>query len=335
MFQPFSQENPLHTGTGLGLAIVNSIVKSDGIRGKVDVYSTEGVGTEIRVTIEAEPPSRSSLARHESEDTNSLTRKQLPTAKVFPLAFRSSHRGQILLRDVLSSYMTDWWSASVVASRDSANILLVNEDVGVFEEITQLQEFSKPVVLLTSHRGDSELLKSISTFENHGGLCFIVYKPVRPSHLFKALERAVACLRHASQVSGHTDTLSPLWRPPATQRSSLLSVQDAAADQTMVNGSTPEDEGNGYSSINSHPSVHRRHSEEVKAPFRRPTLSHSVTHDYLGKSEASPIHEPPSKSLSPLHTGKSPGVMRTARVLVVEDNHVNRALLVQWLKKQA
>ena len=62
MFQPFSQENPLHTGTGLGLAIVNSIVKSEGVRGKVDVYSAEGLGTEIRVTIETERPSSRSTS---------------------------------------------------------------------------------------------------------------------------------------------------------------------------------------------------------------------------------------------------------------------------------
>src|ERR1700733_3717789 len=54
LFHPFSQENPLQTGTGLGLAIVNSIVRSESVGGKVDVWSEEGVGTEIKVTFMAE-----------------------------------------------------------------------------------------------------------------------------------------------------------------------------------------------------------------------------------------------------------------------------------------
>ena len=38
----------------MGLAIVNSIIRSRGIDGKVDVWSAEGVGTEIKVTFSAE-----------------------------------------------------------------------------------------------------------------------------------------------------------------------------------------------------------------------------------------------------------------------------------------
>jgi K+-sensing histidine kinase KdpD len=56
LFHPFSQENPLQTGTGLGLAIVSSIVTSENVGGKVDVWSGEGVGTEIKVTFPAEVP---------------------------------------------------------------------------------------------------------------------------------------------------------------------------------------------------------------------------------------------------------------------------------------
>ena len=52
LFHPFSQENPLQTGTGLGLAIVNSIVRSRSVDGKVDVWSAEGVGTEIKKVLE-------------------------------------------------------------------------------------------------------------------------------------------------------------------------------------------------------------------------------------------------------------------------------------------
>ncbi|KAG2740736.1 hypothetical protein P692DRAFT_20288899 [Suillus brevipes Sb2] len=54
LFHPFSQENPLQAGTGLGLAIVNSIVQSPSVGGKVEVSSEESVGTDIKITFQAE-----------------------------------------------------------------------------------------------------------------------------------------------------------------------------------------------------------------------------------------------------------------------------------------
>ncbi|KAJ7860840.1 hypothetical protein B0H14DRAFT_3863648 [Mycena olivaceomarginata] len=56
LFHPFSQENPLQMGTGLRIAIVNSIVKSESVNGKVDIWSEEGFGTEIKVTFTAQIP---------------------------------------------------------------------------------------------------------------------------------------------------------------------------------------------------------------------------------------------------------------------------------------
>lgn len=337
MFQPFSQENPLHTGTGLGLAIVNSIVKSEGIRGKVDVYSTEGVGTEIRVTIEAEPPSRSSSARQSNEESGPLTQRRLIGARVSPISFRPSHRGQNLLREVLSSYLT-WWDATIAPSSDDANILLVNEDIGIVDKLIQERDIARPVVLLASHRGDGELSRSSVAFEKIGGVCHIVYKPVRPSHLFKALERALAGMDRTPSGLNHADALSPLWRPPLTQRPSLFSAQEVtSAAQEAVSASLSENT-NGDSSIqpSTPPIVHRRHSEE-RPPVRRPLLPHSLTYQHFGKSdklEPNTVHESPSKPLSPLSPSKTKDGTRSARVLIVEDNHVNRALLAQWLKKQ-
>lgn len=344
MFQPFSQENPLHTGTGLGLAIVNSIVKSEGIRGKVDVYSTEGMGTEIRVTIETELPSRSSSTRANEKATKPLTRRRIPAAKVFPEAFRATHRGQKLLREVLSSYMTGWWGATAASSCDDANILLVNEDVGTVQGLIQQQQTTWPVVLLASQRGESELSKCVSAFEKIGGQCFVVYKPVRPSHLFKALERALGTLEPSSNGSeARANSLSPLWRPPLTQRPSLFSAEEVAiAARERV---TSASGGDGVSTNRDAraPSNQRRHSDEMKLPRHRPIFAHSRTHHVgkFDKLEPNTIHESPERPLSPLEvswgnrqSGTSTNDSRLIRVLIVEDNHVNRALLAQWLKKQ-
>lgn len=347
MFQPFSQENPLHTGTGLGLAIVNSIVKSEGIHGKVDVYSTEGVGTEIRVTIETEAPSRSSFIR-DKDDVPPLTRRPLPSARVFPVSFRESHRGQKLLRETLTSYLTEWWSVDVVNAPEYANVLLVNEDSGIIEDLTRQMDVSKAVILLASHRGSNELATILSAFESIGGKCYVVYKPCRPSHLFKALQRAVSSFPGASPFSPSTASTSSSAqsRPLLAQKPSLFSsdeLKKADGDGIInVPGSLLDDGEHGSSVRASSPSlgvVPRRYSEDFKAMPRRPALPRSKTHN-ASDSTSSTISlsgqdTPPSEPRvqSATSSSKSPPV-KSARVLIVEDNHVNRALLAQWLRKQ-
>lgn len=319
---------------------MNSIVKSEGIRGKVDVYSTEGVGTEIRVTIEAEAPSRSSFARQTNDDSGPLTQRKLVGARVSTISFLSSHRGQTLLREVLSSYLTTWWDATIAPSRDEANILLVNEDIQLVNKLIQERDITRPIVLLASHRGDGELSRTSAAFERIGGVCHIVYKPVRPSHLFKALERALACMDRTPNGLHQTDALSPLWRPALTQRPSLFSATEVASAAREAVAASTSKGMNGDSSVQplTPPTVQRRHSEEVPPPMRRPVLLHRITHDYVGKNdnlEPNTVHESPAHPLSPLHPSKTKDGTRLARVLIVEDNHVNRALLAQWLKKQA
>jgi signal transduction histidine kinase len=44
-------KTPSSTGSGLGLAIVHDIVTGHG--GKIDIESTQGVGTAVRITLQA------------------------------------------------------------------------------------------------------------------------------------------------------------------------------------------------------------------------------------------------------------------------------------------
>ncbi|KAF8301039.1 hypothetical protein DL93DRAFT_2102769 [Clavulina sp. PMI_390] len=341
MFQPFSQENPHHTGTGLGLAIVNSIVKSEGIRGKVDVYSAEGVGTEIRVTIEAEQPSRSSFSRQGlSDDLTPLTRRDLSHAKIHLLSFSPMHRGQDLLRTVLSSYMTDWWHASVVESPEEANVLLINEDVVPLAELIRTHDTSKPVVLLASQRGGGPLAKAAVEFQSIGGICHTIYKPVRPSRLFQALHRALGP-SHSDQSSPISQ--APLHRPHMTQKPSLFSAEEVATAAREAAEAAVADPTNPLPSKSSDivPLVQRRHSSEAHTPPRRPPLTHTMTYDNFVRSETlepNTLHESPSQpvgsSMNIEGTGLGTSTTRSPRVLIVEDNHVNRALLAQWLKRQ-
>ncbi|KJX94038.1 sensor histidine kinase/response regulator like protein [Zymoseptoria brevis] len=65
LWQAFSQEDAQSQGTGLGLSLVHGIVKEMG--GAIDVQSSKGVGTAIRVTI---PLPRAPPARHLSSEND-------------------------------------------------------------------------------------------------------------------------------------------------------------------------------------------------------------------------------------------------------------------------
>lgn len=178
----------------------------------------------------------------------------------------------------------------------------------------------------------------------------MVYKPCRPSHLFKALQRAVSSFPGASPFSPSTASTSSSMqsRPPLAQKPSLFSsseLKKADGDGIInVPGSLLDDGEHGSSVRASSPSlgvVPRRYSEDFKAISRRPALPRSKTHNASDSTSstislsAAPQDTPPSESRlqSATSSSKSPPV-KSARVLIVEDNHVNRALLAQWLRKQ-
>lgn len=353
MFQPFSQENPLHTGTGLGLAIVNSIVKSEGIHGKVDVYSTEGVGTEIRVTIETETPSRSSFTRQEKEDSIPLTRRHLKGVRVFPVSFDESHRGQRMLRETLSSYMTDWWHVEVVKDAVDANVLLVNENIEIIEDLTQRKDISRTVILLASHRGSNELASVLGGFNAVGGRSLVVYKPCRPTQLYRALESVTTAPHHNPPLPllPENSSLESTSRPSLRQKASLFTADELrkADGEGIVNVPSslldPDRRNTARASSSTLGVVPRRNSEDIKAPPRRPAISrsktgsevtyrsdsyHSSTSSLGSQHQQSDIPTPPSRSSK---TPENPNATKIGKVLIVEDNHVNRTLLAQWLRK--
>jgi signal transduction histidine kinase len=54
IFEPFFTTKPVGQGTGLGLALSYSIVRKH--HGRLDVRSTEGVGTTFRITLPVRQP---------------------------------------------------------------------------------------------------------------------------------------------------------------------------------------------------------------------------------------------------------------------------------------
>ncbi|CEL55441.1 DNA polymerase delta small subunit OS=Arabidopsis thaliana GN=POLD2 PE=2 SV=2 [Rhizoctonia solani AG-1 IB] len=312
LFQPFSQENPLHTGTGLGLAIVNSIVRSEAVNGQVDVWSQEGVGTEIKISFDVEElPSGPGDA--------SLVHGRIDHLSVCMHGF-SSHRGEQELQSTVSTVLTVWWNISFVDHYQS-DVLLVNEDIQFLSDLVNKQEFSKPVVLLTSSRGDQRIMGVVKSFERLGGFCRLIFKPGGPSRLFAALKDCKK-FRDGELLSGvHALPNSP-GTPPTSEPGTRRSSQNVP-----------------YSPRQSRDSLHimRGLDSTDPTPLYEPELSRSTDDGpplsrSLSDFQTIPLADEGSVMLESA-TGTL-GSVKKPRVLVVEDNPINRNILAVWLKKK-
>ncbi|KAG8864828.1 His Kinase A domain containing protein [Tulasnella sp. 330] len=356
MFQPFSQENPLHTGTGLGLAIVNSIGASLG--GKVEVWSAEGVGTEIRLVTEVnlvdkrEPPSRI------VDPSQTIT--------VSMIGFNEDHKGVALLSETMKSYLTDWWGFTISEDKDGiyGDILFVNEDHTVLEELTAAQESVRPVILLSAGRGNQHVATAIKKFERLGGWCRLVFKPSGPVRLGEAFSTAAQKLNASRTCSSSpaSHTSSSYYSPHEHSNPGGSDTDDYFGNlSTTASSREPLQR---LAKLHLPSSLNRRRSEGNRASIPRPLIGHrsstftpptplgaefdsiSRTPSTTGLSDASvQLYSDPEKASSTVELAEDGSVMLKSVVgssdmqgkhvvLVVDDNVVNRNLLAHWLNKR-
>ncbi|KAJ6479837.1 hypothetical protein C8R45DRAFT_1156044 [Mycena sanguinolenta] len=127
-----SQENPLQTGTGLGLAIVNSIVKSEGIKGKY----VHGAGDDEATAPEMEP--------FKFDDP-------VHPVSVSLVDFEDEHKGVQLLHNVLQTSLVLWWGFQVRPSAQLyGEIVILNEDVEPVKRATAERSTSRPFIILST-----------------------------------------------------------------------------------------------------------------------------------------------------------------------------------------
>ncbi|KAF9484335.1 hypothetical protein BDN70DRAFT_910722 [Pholiota conissans] len=197
LFQPFSQENPLQTGTGLGLAIVSSIITSDNVRGEVDVWSEEGVGTKIKVTFPAEVP----ISAEPGPVSQPFTNDPIPTVSLY--GFSDKHKGTELLRIITSRYLTSWWGFKVVEEGD---IVILNDDPSPIASAIQQQDTRRCFILLSSAQGNTAIMATATEYDKIGGFCRILYKPGGPNRLYAILQQ---CIEHLSPEPPYSSSSLP------------------------------------------------------------------------------------------------------------------------------
>lgn len=142
------------------------------------------MGTEIRLLMDVDVIEKVEIPRRIVDPKQPIT--------VSMVGFEEEeHRGVDLLKKTMSSYLVDWWGFIIVKGDDAAigDILLVNEDISVIRQLTDAHAL-RPVVLLSSARGDATVLSAVDRCERSGGWCRIVFKPSGPVRLAEAFQAA-------------------------------------------------------------------------------------------------------------------------------------------------
>jgi hypothetical protein len=320
----------MQTGTGLGLAIVNSIVQSKGVDGKVDVWSAENVGTEIKVTFSAEivedEPS------HKVSDT--LNPDPEHPVRVSLVGFDDPHRGVQLLRRVLTHYLISWWKFQIAPPGSLGDIVVTNEDLSALQLAIERHDIRRPFIVLTVSRGEKHLMTTVTEFERLGGFCRILYKPGGPSRLRQALKLCLYALKISRRSSPAPETVaiqsnsslsSPVHVPVGIARRNSEEPGQAAGHSNVRRPAL------GPRSITVHPitswSGIPASDEEDDGSLEGVQLSRlrSLSQSQSISSPTIPVGDT-GGSLLRSSVGAL-GSRKNVRVLVVEDNDILRNLL--------
>jgi len=310
----------MQTGTGLGLAIVNSIVQSKGVDGKVDVWSAENVGTEIKVTFSAETAEEGEPSPKVSDTLNPDH-----TTKISLVGFDDPHRGVQLLRRVLTHYLVSWWDFQISPPGSLGDIVIANEDLSVLQLAIGQHEIRRPFIVLTASRGERHLTTTVTEFERLGGFCRILYKPGGPSRLRHALKLCKHALKISLRSSPVPELIPHLSSPSNLPAGVARRNSGEPISMSFTDARRPS---LGRRSITVHPvtswSDMPAHEEEYDDPQDRaqPGRARSFSQS---QSPTIPVGDTGGSLLK-----SSIGALeskKNVRVLVVEDNSILRNLL--------
>ncbi|KAH8100919.1 Fph type histidine kinase [Cristinia sonorae] len=350
-------QSELPEGTGLGLAIVNSIVRSSSVDGKVDVWSAEGAGTEIKITFTAEALEDDEMSNNDAELVNLYNSLKRPSISL--VGFDYPHRGVQLLKQTLVDSLTTRWGFTFAESQtgettegedtgQGGDIVIVNEDYGIVAQAIQEKETTRPYIILSSSRGDPRLMKVVGDYERKGGFCRVAYKPVGPHRLFSVLKLCIHALnigdatsRKRSSSGSSSSSVSRFSHPAFSSFDSdgkvvtvVSHLPRRLSEETSGHSTAQVRPPLGPRAITVHPLTSWAHMDSMQEQEEPAEVGDCTDTPVFSQSPSSPTIAVGTGGTLLKSVVGSAAEKGPLRVLIVEDNEILRSLLIKWLKNK-
>ncbi|EXJ87813.1 hypothetical protein A1O1_04740 [Capronia coronata CBS 617.96] len=326
-FTAFSQEDSLASGTGLGLSIVRQIV--DSLKGKIDLSSEKDVGTEIRIWLSLPKSLKEETA---DSETNVVTQvraltKGLDLCMLLPDFVRSDDddaprtlRPLPTVEDCIRTCMERWFGMKVRCAPnmegDAPNFFVYPEpppiDYLMDRHGRTASSREIPVIVLCTNAFEAASLRShgIHRLTDIGRIIEVIAQPCGPQKLAKVLQR---CMRRM-KLLGDSDSAGSKGQVSMSMGhggpADLATV--SSADAVKTQGSTEGELREGEKEMEKK----SKSSRDTARPREPPLTPDQSTTDRDSDWSARPVDK-----------------KEKARVLVVDDNHINLHLLVTFVRK--
>jgi CheY-like chemotaxis protein len=321
LFVPFTQEDTTSShGVGLGMSIVKSLVSL--LAGEVIVNSEPGNGTEVTVMI----PMR--LCNSDQEEIG----KPALELERCTASLRAEHLSVLLfgfpsvVRLAIEKYLREWFHCNVLDSTDHAkpDVVLVeegNDEVASDVERTA-QRYGRCGILLSIAMVADALAKPMRPIQGYRKW-ERVPRPIGPRNLGKALSACVVKLR---ELRGHRGS----------------GERDESDRGQYIHGGTDQQSRDDKRSVEEGtPNPSRKRSEAFlavsdtansKNVVPLPAMENTL-HRHTNTANQTGLPTRPGSFVPDSQNEKSSMDPLSLRILVVEDNAVNRRLLGAFLKK--
>lgn len=333
LFIPFSQEDPFQPGTGLGLSIVKQIV--DALGGSIEVRSQQGVGTEIDIHLSLNPAADGAVGPIDNEimsvakQTKGL-RMVLLDASEFGKPRPHTHQFK-RLEQTLSEVCRNWFGMHVSRAKEMNR---QDADVYLFAEPPPVE------VLLEQHRRDG-----------HAMLPTRLDVPV--IIVYMDAEEATQISREGQRRLRQLNRVVEIIPQPCGPRklAKVLSHCLRRAEEIRSGQSQDENLSGDLAGLHKEPQQHVQPHEDPASsepPLKQPPVSSqdlgrdmsaAVSYpDYTIDPETPALLSPPQTTpearSAPAPTSEpSPPDSNALHILLVDDNKINRQLLVMFMKK--
>lgn len=312
VFTPFSQENPMSPGAGLGLSLVRSILRSLG--GSIAIKSQPGVGTVVNMTF---PLTYSQ--QHKASETQSsvpglsspaLTSIDHVTAKLegkraffYPGDnFQSSKPSS---SHMIKQYLTNWFSMTIgdYTVPKAADLVVVDE-----RHLDQLPDaYRQSIIVILSHRGPSLQSTAPSATEQPINSIWLTL-PCGPHQLARTLLGSLQNLQSSKTHTSHTTANHDLSNKNLDSDSTELRTKRGLLQQ---------------------------HEERPKSTNPPSSVTSSIPNKEATKPTIANLNLPVQIELDNQdnHASSPTEAKDGLRILLVEDNAINLALLKKSMSK--